>query len=197
MSIWPEGSDNLIASLRRESKPQRFAHVLGVLETALVLAEAHELELAAAAWAALMHDACKSWGHERCRAFCRVRGLPVAEEDLDYPGLWHAWAAAARAQIDFGLEQEDILNAIRYHPTGRPGMSLCEKVLFVADYTEPTRGFDGAQALRNQAFLNLDLAVLGVLEHKIGHMRAEGIPIHPRAQAALKDLETNAGKTTD
>ncbi len=91
------------------------------------------------------------------------------------PFLLHGKAGACLAKDKFGVDDEDILNAIRYHTTGRPKMTLIEKIVFVADYIEPNRKkADNLTELRQMAFENLDEAVLAILEQTLDYLNESG-----------------------
>ena len=185
--LWPDTYDRIIDALHDRLKPKRFVHVLGVLETAVSLAHSHGIDPERVAWTALMHDHCKGGEEASLKQMAEDLGEAVPDEDVDYPGIWHAWAAAGLAAREYGVTDEEILEAIRHHSTGHPAMSNVAKVLFLADHLEPTRGFPSDELLRT-AHKNLDEAVIAVLQAKISHLRDRGQNVHPRAVQTLAAL---------
>ncbi len=188
MKLWPDAHDRLIATLSSTLGTHRFHHTLGVLQTALGLADAHGVTVAPVAWAALLHDICKPLPGDALRERSAALGESIPEEDSDFPGLWHARAAAAVARAEWGVEDDAILDAIRHHPTGHATMGPVTKVIVLADALEPTRGRPGAVARLALARRDLDAALIEVLRAKMDHLRQTNRPIHPRATAALAAL---------
>ena len=165
---------------------KRFNHVLGVVETAKELAARHDVDIEAAALAALVHDVSKEQPLEQTAGILRIVG---EDTYLKYSNkVWHAPMGAIVAKDVFGIENEDILNAIKYHPTGRPKMSLLEKVLFVADYTEPNRKFEGAIVVR-EFWGDLDRAVYEILKQKVKKVTALGLEMHPDTNDAYEHFQ--------
>ena len=155
---------------------KRFEHVLGVVETAKMLAERHDANVDDAKLAALVHDVAKEQSLKQTAALLRLVG---EENYLKYSDkVWHAPMGAVVAEKVLIIENKDILNAIKYHTTGRPEMSKLEKIIFVADYTEPNRTFENCIAAR--AFWNdLDRAVYEILKQKLDKVTGLGLGLHP------------------
>jgi predicted HD superfamily hydrolase involved in NAD metabolism len=94
------------------------------------------------------------------------------------------------AEHDYGIDDEAVLRAIRLHSTGEAGMSQLEKIIFLADYTEPMRKFSGLKELRALAERDLDRAFRRALDMKFGHVEGQGRPLHPRSKRAFMATET-------
>jgi len=138
--------------------------VEGVMETAKALAKRHGVDPEAANLAALVHDVAKEQNIQQVK---RILMLQYEEAYLEHSSkIWHAPMGAIVGRETFGIEDQDVLNAIKFHTTGRPGMSDLEKVIFVADYTEPNRTYEGCEAVR-ELWGNLDEAVCEILRQKI------------------------------
>ena len=155
---------------------KRWNHVQGVVETAIMLAERHGVNVDDAEMAALVHDVVKEQGLDEAKQILIERGETVYLENSTK--VWHAPLGAFVANELFGIENGDILNAVRYHTTGRPKMSELEKVVFVADYTEPNREFGGASVVRG-FWDDLDRAVFEILKQKIERVMMLGLGMHP------------------
>jgi predicted HD superfamily hydrolase involved in NAD metabolism len=158
---------DLLLQATKEQLPQhRWEHTLRVAETSIRLARRFGADEQKAEVAAILHDYCKFWPDEQLVRWIMDRGLP--EDLLQFnKELWHAPVGAEVAEVRFGIQDEDILNAIRYHTSGRPQMSLLEKIVFLADYIEPGRRFPGVEEVRKTAESDLDRAVLAALAKTI------------------------------
>lgn len=168
----------LISELKNRLSIQRFQHVLRVTETAKALAALNGIPIEKAETAALFHDIAKNMSAEDLKELLVSRG--TGQEVLGYDKeLWHAPAGAVIAREEFGIEDEDILNAIRYHTTGRPAMSPLEMAVYVADMTEPARDFPGADALRLTAEGPLDEAMKACIIQSVEHLISKRVPVHP------------------
>lgn len=157
---------------------QRFEHVLRVNDTALALAKKYSIPQQQTEQAALFHDIAKFNDEENLR-------LIIVEENIDsrllsfHHELWHASVGAIVARDEFGVSDEDVLNAIRYHTTGRAGMSKLEKVIYVADMIEPGRNFPGVELLRELAWENLDMAMRACIHQSVQFLVSKRVQVFP------------------
>ena len=166
--------------LEDELDTERFEHTLGVAVTSRMLARIHGADEADAYAAGLLHDCAKNVSHKDKIRMCHKAGIEVTQVEEENPGLLHAKAGVVVARTDYGIEDEDILNAIRSHTTGRPGMSLLEKIVFVADYIEPGRDErPGLADLRREAFADLDGCVLHILEATLTYLSDTAKAVDP------------------
>jgi len=113
----------------------------------------------------------------------------LPRELLQYsPVLWHAPVGAEAVREELGIDDEEVLDAIRFHTTGRPGMSLLEKVIFLADYIEPGRSFSGVEEVRRLARENLDRAILKALDNTILYLIERGFKVYPQTLLTRNDM---------
>ena len=106
------------------------------------------------------------------------------------PDLTHSFLGAKIAETEYGITDSEILDAIAYHTTGRPDMSLLEKIVFIADYIEPNRDyFEGLDKVRELAYEDIDKAVITSLENTINYNKKKKRLIHPLGIAALEYLK--------
>ncbi|MFS0575289.1 bis(5'-nucleosyl)-tetraphosphatase (symmetrical) YqeK [Sporosarcina sp. 179-K 3D1 HS] len=156
----------------------RYEHVLRVVSIAKILGERFGLPLEQVEAAALLHDVAKCMEKGQLQAI-------LEEEEVDprlfsfHPELWHAPAGTVLARDEYGIRDEDILNAIRYHTTGRAQMSPLEKLIYVADMIEMGRNFPGVDDLREAAKGSLDVAMSACIIHSIRFLANKGVPIFP------------------
>ncbi len=169
-------------------KPRRFLHTLGVEQLAVHLANLHHLSPETASTAALLHDCAKNMSDEELLQICDRSGVDL-KPNQEYPQLLHAFAAPVVAQEKFGPLPEDLLNALRFHTTGRAGMSPMEKLIFSADYAEPGREpFPGLLEARELLVSDLGLGTLQILENTVQYLRQKKQKVHFYTLEALQSL---------
>lgn len=168
----------------------RFHHTMGVVISAEELASQYGADPVKARAAALLHDVAKGYGRERLLKEALEFGIVLSDIERRAPSLIHAPLGAEVARREFGVGDPDILAAVRYHTTGRAGMSLLEKVVFLADYVEPGRTHPGVERVREAARHDLDRAALLALDQTIVYLVERGELIAPDAVAARNDLLT-------
>lgn len=150
--------DALLEVLKNRLNPKRFAHVLGVAETAMKYAKLYGADIEKAEIAGLLHDCTKDYDYETQLKLLETYGCPARDEDKTKP-IIHSVTAPVSAKYDFGIDDKEILNALRYHTTGRAGMTLLDKIIYVADFTEPTRDYSDVDFYREKAEKDLDEAL--------------------------------------
>lgn len=172
------GLDELKADLLNRMPVARYDHVLRVTEVAKNLAQKYGVSVEAAEQAALFHDIAKFMDQEALR-------LILVEENVDnrllsfHHELWHGPVGAVIASQEFGVENDDVLNAVRYHTTGRSGMSVLEKVIYVADMIEPGRDFPGVDQLREIAFEDIQRAMGACIHQSVQFLVSKKAPVFP------------------
>ena len=169
-------------------KYKRIPHVLGTEQEAVRLAERYGADVRKAQVAALLHDCTKKLDMEQQLALCRRYGIRLDELEQKALKLLHAKTGAAIARDVFGVDDE-IYRAIWWHTTGHAHMTLLEKIIYLADYIEPSRDFPGVDKLRSVCYKDLDEGLLLGLEMSIEEMTNMGNPVHHatiEARDALK-----------
>ena len=169
-------------------KHKRIPHVLGTEQEAIRLAERYGADVEKARRAALLHDCTKKLDMEEQLALCRRCGIQLDELEQKALKLLHSKTGAAIARDVFGVD-DDIYSAIWYHTTGHAGMTKLEKIIYLADYIEPSRDFPGVDKLRKVCYEDLDRGLLMGLEMTIEEMTSMGNPVHHatiEAREALK-----------
>ncbi len=162
---------------------KRFEHTLGVEYTAAALAMCHGASVEDARLAGLLHDCAKCFSDEKRLSVCEKKNIPITEIEGRNPFLLHAKVGAFLAKEKYGVENRDVLNAILYHTTGREGMSLLEKIIFVADYIEPGRKqAPNLPEIRRLAFQDLDKALLWILEDTLKYLKRSGGETDPMTE---------------
>ena len=167
---------------------RRIPHVLGTEQEAIHLAERWGGDVAKARRAALLHDCTKKLSLAEQLEVAERFQVPLDEMERREIKLLHAKTGAGIAETVFGTDEE-ITNAIRWHTTGRGGMTLLEKIIYLADYIEPTRSFPGVEKLRRVCYEDLDAGLLLGLEMTIEEMEKRGASIHPKTLEARDALK--------
>jgi len=161
---------------------------MAVARLAATLARKYRADPAGAAAAGYLHDWLKPYPPARLRAVLRRHRVRLDPKMKRLPKLWHGPAAAAHARHLFHLNHADVLNAVRWHTTGRPGASRLERVVFVADFCAEGREYREAVVGRRLAKRSLELATRYVLATKLAYMNARGLQPHPAGLAFWRTL---------
>ncbi len=177
-------------------KAKRIAHVQGTEGEAARLARRWGADEEHARRAAILHDCTKYLDMEEQLQLCRKYGIVLDDLEQQAVKLLHAKTGACVARDVYGVSG-DIYNAIFWHTTGKADMSLLEKILYIADYMEPTRDFPGVERLRALAYEDLDAAVCLGCEMSIEEMAERGLPVHPNTVKARDWLKTHRKGTVD
>ena len=166
-------------------KHKRIPHVLGTEQEAIRLAERYGTDVEKARVAALLHDCTKKLDMPAQLALCGQYGIALDELEQRALKLLHSKTGAAIARDVFGVDDE-VYSAIWYHTTGHANMTKLEKIIYLADYIEPSRDFPGVDTLRKVCYEDLDKGLLLGLEMTIEEMTAMGNPVH-RATVEARD----------
>lgn len=158
-------------------KPKRMPHVLGTEQEAAFLAEKYGADVTAARIAALLHDCTKKLDMEGQLALCAQYHIRLDDLERHALKLLHAKTGAAIARDVFGVD-DAVYWAIYWHTTGHADMTLLEKIIYLADYIEPSRDFPGVEDLRQAVHADLDGGLLKALNDSIQDMRQWGNPVH-------------------
>ena len=168
-------------AMEKTLEPKRYEHTLGVAYTAASLAMVHEADVEKALIAGMLHDCAKCMPFHKQIAVCEKHNVSLSEvERTENSPLLHAKAGSTLARTEYGITDDDILNAISYHTTGRPGMSTLEKIIYIADYIEPGRKtLPNLSMVRKIAYQNLDDTMRQILNDTLEHLKEKGGSIDP------------------
>jgi len=183
--------ENAEALARSRLSEGRYGHTMRVADTAADLARVHGLDEDRTRLSALIHDAARETGPEEFLRLAQEWELPVGEPERQSPKLLHGPVAAELARRELGVEDEEILEAVRAHTTGKPGMGPLALALYVADKIEPARDYPSVERLRRLAREDLHAAATESLQRAIAHNEERGKDVHPSSREALERLETD------
>ena len=173
--------------LKKELDTKRFQHTLGVAYTAVSLAMCYDSDLTESFIAGLLHDCAKCISDKDKINFCKNHNIKITNIELQNPFLLHAIVGSVLANEKYGIENSSIENAILYHTTGHPAMTLLEKIIFVADYIEPLREHDSELSrVRQIAFVDIDECLLLILQHTLSYLKSSHKEIDPKTEETYK-----------
>lgn len=180
--------------LREKQNGRRFTHTLGVQYTSACLAMKYGADIHRAQLAGLLHDCAKHKKPDKLLAFCQERQLPVTAAQQRQPFLLHGIVGAYVAREKYGVDDPEILSAIQWHTTGKPDMSLLEKIVFTADYIEPNRNMaPNLDELRKISFEDLDDAIYRILKQTLEYLKSTPEDIDETTEITFKYYKTILG----
>lgn len=180
--------DQMNEKLKNMLYEKRYIHSVGVSETAVRLAKLYGADEEKARIAGLIHDAAKNLDERQMLAECEKLGVVLDKIELANTAIVHATMADRYVRREFGIDDEEILSAVRYHTTGRENMTVLEKIIYIADMVEPNRNYSGVDKLRALVEENLDRACIAALSQTMEFTLSAGKLIHPNTIFAYNDL---------
>ena len=168
---------------------KRFTHTLGVVEMSEKLAKTYNADIEKCKVAALLHDICKEMDMEYIKNICKDNFMnELSEEDLENNEILHGFAGAYYVKNELGINDKEILNAIKYHTVGEKNMTLVEKIVYIADAIEYGRNYPSVVEIREETFKNLDKGILMEIEHKEEYLESIGKKSHPNTDKLKKEI---------
>ena len=190
-----------IASIRSRLasviRKKRLDHTMLTACEAIKLAHLYGADTQKARLAAMLHD-CIKLPNKELLDYCAKHCYDITEEERKNPYLIHARLGAVIAMEEYGVTDPEVLQAIANHTLGRVGMSLLDKIIYVADKIEPSRQFDGVDDMRRAAYDDINLGMLLVMRHSAEYTEASGRAVNPATQSVMdylkKEMEKNNGE---
>ncbi|MCQ6273608.1 bis(5'-nucleosyl)-tetraphosphatase (symmetrical) YqeK [Bacillus sp. V3B] len=179
--------EDALEIVKKQLTAHRYQHTVGVMETAVTLAHKYGADERKAELAAIFHDYAKFRDKEEMHSI--IIEQQMNKELLEYnTELWHAPVGAYLVQKEAGITDPEVLDAIRYHTSGRPKMTLLEKIIYLADYIEPGRHFPGVGEVREIAEKDLDRALIQSIQNTIFFLMKKNQRIFPLTFHTYNDL---------
>ena len=157
----------------------RYTHSVNVAKEAVTLAKLYGCDEEKAYIAGILHDVTKEIPKDEQLQIIRDGGIILDSVQKNAPKLWHSISGSVYIQTHFGIKDADIINAIRYHTTGRAGMSLLEKIIYTADYTSEERSYPGADIMREKSRKSLEEAMIFSCQFTLQNLSSKEAAIHP------------------
>lgn len=177
MSNWTD--DKIVELIRTRLSTDRFAHSLNVANSAKELAEQYGADAQKAYTAGLLHDIMKNASPEEQLSVLSEAGIEISPVEYANKKLWHAISGAAFVNTVMGIDDREILRAVRFHTTGRAGMSTLEKAVYLGDYISAERNYNGVEDMRRLCAVSMEDAILYALSYGIPDLVGRGVVIHP------------------
>jgi len=170
--------DEMISKLSQMLIEKRFNHSVGVMNCAVEMAELYGADVEKARIAGLLHDCAKNYSVSEMFELCDKYNVSLDPITRRQTGLIHGFLGAEIAKDIFGIDDEEIYDAIYYHTVGKPDMPLLTKIIYIADSIEPMRHFEGVDILRKLAFDNIDKALVYQIDMTIKSVLKKGTLLH-------------------
>ncbi len=178
--------------LEQDLPEDRYQHTLGVEFTAACLAMRYGADVYKAELAGLLHDCAKMYSGQELIRLCAEAGVELTEGEKAAPKVLHAVYGPVLAKQRYGVDDVEILSAIRWHTTGRENMALLDKIIYTADFIEPCREMITIlPEIRSLAFKDLTYAVFRIAEETIPYVKMRGLPIDSHTQGCYNWLKEN------
>lgn len=159
---------------------KRYEHTLGVAYTAACLAMRYGYNMEKAYIAGLLHDCAKCMSNKDKIEYCEKHDIPINSTEQANPSLLHAKVGAEMSRRKYDIDDSEIYQAIQYHTTGHPNMTLLDKILYIADYMEPHRDeAPNLDLVRKQVFINIDTALFTILKDSVDYLDSSDKPVDP------------------
>lgn len=170
---------------------KRYVHSVNVSKEAVRLAKKYGADPEKAAVAGILHDIAKEFSPEKQLQIIADGDIILSEVEKSSPKLWHSIAGSVYIQTELGITDVDIINAIRYHTSARAGMSLLEKVIFLADFTSEERDYPDIDVIREKAEISLEEGMLYGIRFTLKHLLRKAALISPDAIGAYNEIIIN------
>lgn len=171
--------EQIIKKLKKEIDEERFQHTMRVAEVSKKLAREYNVNIEKAEISALLHDCAKYKDKSILLKKAYEFGIILDNVFKDNTNIIHGLLGAEIAKSKYNVLDKDILNAIRYHTIGRKNMTILEKIIFISDYIEPDRNFEGIKKVRDLAEKDIDKAIILAIDKTIKYLIYKGETIHP------------------
>ena len=174
--------------IRKRLGDYRYQHSVNVSKCAADLAEKYGADPHKAKIAGILHDATKETPYPEQLQMMERYGILLSDIEKQAPKLWHAVSGACFMEYELGIEDEDILNAVRYHTTARKGMTTLEKVIYIADFISAERDYPGVDELRRASRESLERVMLEGLSFSMCDLSNRKMLIHPNTFEAYNEI---------
>lgn len=169
--------------LQKKLDSERYEHTIGVAYTAAALAMRYGADIEKAQIAGILHDNAKCLSFEKAMQLSEKYNIPLNEAETANPALMHSKIGAYLAMHKYKISDKEIIRAILYHTTGRPNMTLLEKIIYIADYIEPKRHkAPDLPEVRRLAFIDIDRTLLKILGDTLEYLDSVKLEIDPMTQ---------------
>lgn len=180
--------ENYVQILKERLSEKRFFHSLAVAKEALRLAEKYGCDTKDAFLAGLLHDICKDDEPNLQLQILSEFGIILDTVEKNARKLWHSRAGAVYIKEKLGINNEEIISAVRYHTTAKANMTLLQKILYLADFTSEDRDYSGVEDMRKAVDVSLEYAMKEALIFTVVDLMEKGMAIHKDTMEAYREI---------
>lgn len=180
--------DDYKALIKDKMGEYRYIHSVNVSKEAVKLAKMYGADVEKARTAGILHDITKEMPYDEQLKLIEKSGIILSDIEKRAPKLYHAISGSAYLRVNLHIEDEDILNAVRYHTTARSNMSVLEKIIFLADFTSEERNYPDVDIMREKTYNSLSDGMLYGITYTIKSLLDKGAVVHPDALNAYNEL---------
>lgn len=181
-------SEQYMEIIRGRLSEDRFHHSCMVSKEAVALAQKYGGDIEKAEVAGILHDIEKDTPGPLQLQTLEKYSIILGKVEKNAPKLWHAIAGEIVVKNEIGITDQDILNAVRYHTTARAGMSLLEKLVYLADFISADRDYEGVALLRKAVYTSVEEGMKAALDFSITELLSKEAPIHLDTVRARNEL---------
>lgn len=190
-----EKISKLMKKLEKQLDSSRYKHTLGVMYTASSMAMRYDMNIQKALLAGLLHDCAKCIPNPKKLKLCINHQININDVEKKNPGLLHAKLGAFLAKTKYGIDDEEVLSAITWHTTGKPNMSLLDKIIYIADFIEPGRiELPNMKKIRKLAFEDIDECLFQILSDSLIFFQEKEMPIDSMTEKTYVYYKNELGK---
>ncbi|NLK67573.1 MAG: HD domain-containing protein [Clostridiaceae bacterium] len=171
--------EDMKIKLQQSLNEKRYLHSIGVMDECEKLALHYEADVNKARIAGLLHDCAKNISQSEENTLLNKYEIKLDDIQKQSHALVHGILGMYVAREKYNINDEEILDAIYWHTTGRAGMTLLEKIVFIADYIEPARTFDDTEEIRKNAYEDIDRAIVLSADSTIRYLLERKKLVHP------------------
>lgn len=175
---YKDREEEFISLLKERLDDYRFAHSINVAKSAVMLADKYGADKEKAYIAGLLHDVTKNESDENQLQIFKDNGIMLSYVEENNHKLWHAMSGSVYVKEKLNIDDEEITGAIRYHTTGKKGMTLLEKIIYIADYISEERDYPDVDIMRQLSDESLEEAALYSLKYTFKKLSSLELPIH-------------------
>ena len=181
--------------IRTKMSNDRFTHSVNVADEAVMLAKQYGCDEQLAYIAGILHDVAKEFSKEEQLQIIADGGIILDNVQKNAPKLWHSICGSIYVRDVMGIKDNNIINAVRYHTTGRADMSLLEKIIYTADFTSPERSYDGVETMRTLSRRRLEDAMLFSCKFTLENLSSKELAIHKDQLDCYNELGLHAERS--
>ncbi len=189
MTDFDELAPKVEVFVKEHVKKSRYEHSVRVAETCVRLCRKFDFDVKKGWFMGIAHDMCKDFPRNELQKLAERDGMPIYDMEREKPSLFHGRAAAVYLKEEYGVTEQDVLEAIAVHVSGAPGMGDYAKILYIADKTEPGRDHLSAEYRAELMKLSLDGMMYKVITDNFEYIKSQGYSIYPGTEVTISNLK--------